>query len=350
MDYHKDTQKLIDRMCANIERGDFELDKEKATECLMKTYDLFNLPRPKNTKWMVDIFDKDFEESARSAGSAGSARSAGSAWSAGSARSAGSAGSAGSAWSARSARSAWSAWSARSARSARSAWSARSARSAWSALDYDFDWYIFEFEYCKNPDKDLKPNENDKKYLEYCELLMQAKEHGMGYRVAWEDTLYLVPTPLVLIDEQNNFHSITDPAIRWKGGSELFYIHGVNFDKKLWKKIVEKTIKPKELLGLSNIEQRMVAMKVYGMENLLSELNANLLDKSERGNELYLLQGLFPANPDAYFLKYACPSTGRVYVSGIDPAYAKKNPKADLCMAWKFGLTGEEYTELRSEA
>ena len=219
-------------------------------------------------------------------------------------------------------------------------------------MDYDFDWYVFVYEYCKQPDKNggVAPNENDSKYLEYSELLMQAMEYGLGYRIEWEDTLYLVPTPLVLIDGQNRFHSTEAPAIRWKGGKEFYYIHGVNFDKKLWKSAIEKTIKPKELLGLSNIEQRMVAMKVYGMENLLSELNANLLDKSERGNELYLLQGLFSTNPDAYFLKYACPSTGRVYVSGIDPAYAKKNPRADSCMAWKFGLTGDEYEELRSEA
>ena len=65
-------------------------------------------------------------------------------------------------------------------------------------------------------------NENDKIYLEYCELLMQAKEEGLGYRVEWKDTLYLVPTPLVKIDETNSFHSETEPAIRWKEGKEFY--------------------------------------------------------------------------------------------------------------------------------
>lgn len=225
--------------------------------------------------------------------------------------------------------------------------------SAWSvssALDYDFDWYVFEYEYCKNPDKDMLPNENDRKYLEYCELLMKAKEYGAGYRVEWKDTLYIVPTPLVLIDEQNRFHSETKPAIRWKGGAELYFLHDISFEKELWESIVKRTITPKELLAITNMEQRMIAMKVYGMESLLDNLNAKQIDKSTRGNELYLIKGLFESNPNAYFLKYSCPSTGRVYVSGIDPQYATENPKADLCMAWKFGLTGDEYEQLRSEA
>src|SRR3990167_6262863 len=156
MEYHKKTVELIERMCLNVEREDFTLDKVNGLECLMKTYDLFNLPRPKKVVWVKDVFDKRFVASARSACSAGSARSA------------------------------WSAWSAGSAGSARSAWSAGSAG---SALDYDFDWYVFEFEYCKNPTSD-KPNENDKKYLDYCELLMKAKECGIGYWAECEDILY----------------------------------------------------------------------------------------------------------------------------------------------------------------
>src|SRR3990167_4828758 len=198
--YSQKTKDLINRMCRYVERKDFELNKKKAEECLLKTYDLFGLKRPTKLIWCIDIFDEKFEVSARSAWSAWSARSAGSAWSAWSARSAGSA------WSAWSARSAWSAWSARSAWSAGfagSAGSAGSARSAgWTALDRKFYYFVFTYEYCENPNKEHSPNENDRKYLEYSELLLQALEYGLGYRVEWEDTLYLVPTPLVLIDER----------------------------------------------------------------------------------------------------------------------------------------------------
>ncbi len=147
-DYSLATEKLIDRMCRNVERPDFVLDKKQGTEAVLKTYDLFGLERPKKVVWVKDIFDKRFEDAA------GSARSAG---------------------------------------------------SAWSALDYDFDWFVIEHEYCKNrkDNPGNEPNENDKKYLKYSELLMQAKECGVGYRVEWENVLYLAPTPIVKIDDQN---------------------------------------------------------------------------------------------------------------------------------------------------
>ena len=80
-------------------------------------------------------------------------------------------------------------------------------------------------------------------------------------------------------------------------------------------------------------------------------MNGKLLDKSQRGNELYLLpkkEGIL--SQDGYYLVYSCPSTGREYMSGIDPIYAKKRPKADDCMAWKHNFTIEEYLNLSAEA
>ena len=66
MDYSQKTQDLIDRQCRNVERLDFTLDKPLAEELIMKTYDLFNLPRPKKVKWCVDLEDQEFQESAAS--------------------------------------------------------------------------------------------------------------------------------------------------------------------------------------------------------------------------------------------------------------------------------------------
>ena len=328
--YSQKTQDLIDRMCRNVERKDFELDKKNAEECILKTYDIFDLPRPNKIMWCVDIFVKKFQDAAGSAWSAGSARSAWSAWSAGSAWSARSAGSAG------------------SARSAGSAGSAGSAWSAWSAIDYDFDWYVYEFEYCQNPDKENLPNENDYKYLEHCELLMQAKEYGLGYRVEYEGVLYLVPTPLVLLDKDNEFHSELKPAIKWKGGKEFYFLHGVRFEKDLFDKVVEKKLSGEEIMSMKNMEQRMIALKYADSEVMLRSLKGRMVEKSDRGNELWLVKD-FMSFPDAYFLRYSCPSTGRIYVSGIDPEYAK-GKTADECMSWKFGLKLQNYLSMKIES
>lgn len=322
-DYSDETHELIKRMCEVVERKSFRLNQKKAEELLLKTYDLFDLPRPKKVIWCKDIFDDQFERSTRPTWSVRSARSV------------------------RSAGSAWSAWSAGSTSSARSAWSAGSAWS-WIALDYDFDWFVVEHEYVKNRQDNPgdEPNENDYKYLEYSELLIQAKEAGAGYWVEWENTLYLSPTPLVLIDSKNRFHSADKPAIRWKGGKELFYLNGVSFDKKLWKQVVNKKLTAKELLAINNIEQRMTALKTYGVESIVEELGAKTVDIQD-GYELFEVRDVFSSTQ--YALKYTCPSTDRVYFKWVDPQVAQ-NKDALEAIASTFGLSKEEYKNIRLHA
>jgi hypothetical protein len=53
--YSPKTQELIERMCRNVERSDFKLEKKKAAECLLKTYDLFGLKRPKKIERKNDL-------------------------------------------------------------------------------------------------------------------------------------------------------------------------------------------------------------------------------------------------------------------------------------------------------
>lgn len=289
MDYHKDTQNLIDRMCLQNEREDFTLEKEKAEYCLLKTYDLFNLPRPKKIIWVKDIFDKKFYEVARSASSARSCLSVLSSW------------------------------------SARSASLALLASLAPSALDYDFDWYVFEFEYIKNPNKDCPLNENDYKYLEYCELLMEAKEYGLGYRVEWEDTLYLAPTPIVKIDDEQRWHSENSPAIYWKEGKEFYYLNGILFDKQLWQKVLSEQMTFSEILDIENTEQRLIAMR-YNPHALALE-NPKLIKKTDRGNELLLIENSkvneIYDEPKVYLLGFTDPSKK----DGRNKMYEEVNPE-----------------------
>ena len=356
MDYSPKTQELIERQCRNVERKDFVLDKKLSEELILKTYDLFGLDRPKKIVWFDDLTSTEWNNIASSASSASSARSAWSAMSASSASSASSARSAWSAMSAMSARSAWSAWSASSASSARSArsasWSAWSARFASSSLDYDFDWYIFVFQY-KEDQTDNPINENDIKYLEYCELLMQAKEAGLGYRVEWEDTLYLVPTPIVRLNEETppQFHSDQLPAIEWKNGEKVYYLDGVHLPKDLWQKIVSKEMSLSEIMKIEISDQRTVALK-YNPQAIIKE-NAKLIHKDDRNNELYLVEGseinTLTDFPKMYFLKMLCP-TGRVFIEGVPPEIAEEKLNATDCQAYLCGLTKSEYMSMTLES
>ena len=322
MEYSQKTADLIERQCRNVEREDFTLNKKAAEEALLKTYDIFGLARPKKIVWLKDIFDKKFIKVLDSAWNAWSARSASSARNA---------------WIASSASSARNAWS---ASSARSAWSAWIASSAWIALDYDFEWYVFEFEYCQNPTEE-KPNENDHKYLEYCELLMQAKEHGMGYRIEWEDVLYCVPTPIVRIDNRNRFHSIKEPAIRWKGGAELHYINGVLFEKKLWQKVFKGKLKPQEVFAIENTEQRRITYELMDKKKMLKLNDYKVLDEVKddgKGSSMKIIS-FTVSGFDKPFVYYNCfcPTTSREYFLQTDKEKCAEAKDAS------FGLAGVEW-------
>ena len=386
--YSPKTQELIERMCRNVERKDFVLDKEKSEELILRTYDIFGLPRPKRIVWCNDIFEDSYTkvlENARSSGSSMSAISAISARNARSARNAMSAWLGWYAWnsmsamsvaSGLSARSGWSAWNAMSARlvmsamyavramSARSARSARStlnlmsvasewsAWSGWYALDFDFDYFIFCYEYRENPCGEL-PNEHDLKYLEYCELLMQAKEAGLGYAVEHDNVLYLAPTPIVRLNDDTppKFHSDQLPAVAWKNGGEFYFLDGVILPKELWQRIVSKEMSLSEIMAIEISDQRTVALK-YNPQAIINE-NAKLIHADEINNELYLVEGQeinkITKHPEMWFLKMLCP-TGRVFIEGVDPEFAQTHQNATECQAELCNLTLPEYLSMKLQS
>ena len=154
--------------------------------------------------------------------------------------------------------------------------------------------------------------------------------------------------PKILRDPNKRLHCEEDLAVKWAEDDGFHYLHGVRFDKELWSKVVKQELSFQEAMAIVDIDQRWVAIKFLG-EKILQGTDNELLNKSERGNELYLVRNLFPSHPEAYYLRYICPSTGRVYFSGIDPEIGKKK-NADEAMSWKFGLVPSEYQELKTEA
>jgi hypothetical protein len=203
-------------------------------------------------------------------------------------------------------------------------------------LDYDFDWYVFEFEYCQNPDSDKLPNENDKIYLEYCELLMQAKEAGLGYRVEWEDTLYLAPTPLVTINSRNQFHNDSAPAIRWKGGREFYFFNGVAVNEQIIMR--PETLTKEDVINEKNEEVRRVMVEKIGAERFAKMMDFKVVNEDDFGALITT-----EINGDVYmFAHVLCPSTQREYYLQV-PATLEDALKA------LEGGTGQTWEEWKPE-
>ena len=219
--------------------------------------------------------------------------------------------------------------------------SARAIASA-SASDYDFDYFCGEVEL---------GNEENKKYIEIMELLLLAKEAGLGYLIDNPNTniLYIAPNPVVRI-EDNQFHSDQLPAIEyatWKG----YFLDGVNFEKELWEKVLSNKMTFGEIMAIEISDQRTVALK-YNPQAILNE-NSILVHKDDRNNELYRIEGQ-PLNndlgfPKIWFLKMLCP-TGRVFIEGVPPDEAEKNPNATDLQALLCGLTPSEYYSMKMES
>ena len=96
-------------------------------------------------------------------------------------------------------------------------------------------------------------------------------------------------------------------------------------------------------LSITDEMRKYEAVQKYGIEKIIDELDAKLIDRSKRGNELFEVDLFEPSN--AKILRYTDPSTNEVYADFVPDEI----DNADAAMAWKFYLTEEEYDGLSVE-
>ena len=151
--------------------------------------------------------------------------------------------------------------------------------------------------------------------------------------------------------EDERLHSDQLPAVLFPDGYEIYFLDGVEFPKETWQRVVSKEMSLSEIMKIEISDQRTVALK-YNPQAIIKE-KAKLVHKSERGNELYLVKGseinTLTNYPEMYFLKMTCP-TGRVFIEGVEPEFAKKSKNADECQAELCGLVLSEYMSLSMES
>ena len=206
---------------------------------------------------------------------------------------------------------------------------------------YENIWPIFINEFYPK----LKVLQKNKNKIEALKKIIEA---GNCYLIMNKSKLWIIPFPEIKVNQNKKLHSGTDYALKFLD-KKSYWLFGVKINEPLWQKIISKQITFQEILGLKNIEQRMVAMKQMGAKWLLKEANAKLIDKSKRGNELYLIDKVF--SRPAYFLKYKDKSTDREYIKGINPTFAKTPQEltADNAQAWSFQWSLAEYLGLKRE-
>ena len=164
------------------------------------------------------------------------------------------------------------------------------------------------------------------------------------------DVAYVLVAPIIR-REEGRLSSDQKPAVEWENGTGQYYLDGVNLPKEMWERIVSKQMSFSEIMKIEISDQRTVALK-YNPQAIIKE-KAKLINKDERGNELYLVEeseiNTLTNFPKMYFLKMTCP-TGRVFIEGVPPEEAEKNPNATDMQAYLCGLTKSEYMSMSMES
>ena len=145
----------------------------------------------------------------------------------------------------------------------------------------------------------------------------QAAIHG-SFRVMHEDFCIVSDFPEILkVDEQNRPHCENGPSHRWRDGWELYYWHGVRIPNN-WIKD-KSSLDAKTALTWENIEQRRAALEIVGWHNVLTELDAKVIDKDGDPEIGTLLEVQLPDLEVKTKILHAKCGTGREFAMPVPP-------------------------------
>lgn len=183
---------------------------------------------------------------------------------------------------------------------------------------------------------------------------------GVGWYRFNIDHAYVILNPMrIRTDPEGNLHSDmpTQPAVQWYNGDVDCYLWGVKFEYDMWNKIVNKKMKAKEAMKITNIEQRSKALRVIGYGDLVKEKyhvgteekvcyiwKDQKFQPVKNKYELYSIPGIYDQTA-VKVVRYWCPSTGREYFSPVPP----ETQKPIDGMSWKFNLTRKEFMDMQVE-
>lgn len=157
-------------------------------------------------------------------------------------------------------------------------------------------------------------------------------------------------------DDRGRLHNHEWYAIEWKDGYGQNFVHGVFFEQDLFDRILfKRDIVGKDILSLRNIEQKAIAIQLFGYDKLMDELGAKKIDSytvrnaytgTESVSELYDFEighneGGAVRSIRGRFVKVQDHSTGKITVLGVPIIRATETVKGAI--AWTFGLNEDEY-------
>jgi len=166
-------------------------------------------------------------------------------------------------------------------------------------------------------------------------------------------SLEIVSRPPTFInrDEKYRLHSTYDYAIVLKDGYGLHYVHGVFFSPELFNQFFkEKSFTGKDILQLKNTEQKAVLIQHYGYQQILSDVNAKVIDTYKTKSKVTQKPVICELiefqldNTTLRLVKVEDHSVHKITTLGVPIEDSTKTCLGAL--AWTFGMKEEEYNLL----
>jgi len=227
----------------------------------------------------------------------------------------------------------------------------------WEAMAWRSDFSFYDFFYQIG----VTQHEGLKKYLDYL-------NSGVFFGVFTEGYAIVCRRPQAVRRDVNHaLDSDQLPAIEWRDGYKLWFLHGVAFEEPVWNKIISQELTLPELAKMElGADQRAVAIQMLRPDRLLEQMNAKLIATGKKYSklleefgedycaanfpwslnkptELYEVPNFMDTGETEYCMKMEHPSIkDKFYIEWIEPEIGKKKD-ADLCQAHAFGMTVEQY-------
>jgi len=157
-------------------------------------------------------------------------------------------------------------------------------------------------------------------------------------------------------DDQLRLHNDQKPAIEWRDGYKLFFLHGQAFEEKLWSKIISQKMTLKDVMGMKNADERTMAWSFLRPDRLLKGIDAKLIHTGIRGTKLYQvdefshkISGERKQGDTEYCMTMKDGSTDREFLEWVEPSVGKQKD-ADFAQATAFQIPLEDYLNIEMEA
>lgn len=141
------------------------------------------------------------------------------------------------------------------------------------------------------------------------------KTMNIGAFYCFEDVCLVISSPTEVHRKNGNFHNENGMAIKWKDGFGIYALNGVKMNEKYvmtpWNQL-----DPKLILKEENAEVRREIVRKIGVERIIKELGAKVLDKQGDYELLSLNLGDGRNRP---YLKMKNPSIGVYHIEGVSP-------------------------------